>query len=152
MSSSLLLSFELIYLIDWLLNNERTKVKLLIKNAVDKGLGNELRGMDPKIAAIRNDELQLSFLDFLDFLEDTLNETLKTDLQKNLNLKENISSELKKLNISNVDSKTLWVSINQAELEVLKKLNKGLEDKVDSKEILLEKILKNWHPTKDQIN
>jgi len=151
MSSSLLLSFELVYLINWLLKNEKTKLKLLVKNAIDKGVATELQNMDAQVASEKNDELQVVFLDFVDFLEATLKECMKTETKVNREVKENILSDLRRLNVSNVDSNTLWSSITQVENEVLKH-KKGANSQHDIKEIFLEKLLKNWNPGKDQIN
>lgn len=164
MSTSFSLSFELIYLMSWLLKNEKKQLEALIKDALKKGLADELETLD-----IYQDEedsiaqLQDTILEFLMFLEDSLLESLE-EKPLDKNTKNKLILDLKKISPRSIDLKTIWLSMQQAK----NKLNKSqsfeniqsaqkeeitTEKDKDIKKLLFSQLLKNWKPkNNDPVN
>ncbi|MFC1894831.1 hypothetical protein ACFLYH_02685 [Candidatus Dependentiae bacterium] len=139
MSTSFSLSLELIFLMNWLLKNNKIKLKNLISEAIKQGLLEELELIDENEENLNDTTfLHNTILDFLLFLEDSLLETLE---QKNINfdLKEKFKSTLQKINSQSMDRKTIWLSMNQTKIK-----NKSNNDEV--KNALLNQLIKNWKP------
>jgi hypothetical protein len=151
MASSLLLSFELIYLFGWLLKNEKPKLESLIKLAIKNGLKEELDDTKKSnVSPVLNEDLYDTFIDFVDYMENSLLDKLEKRANKTVQKK--ISTSLENINpkLKNIDQQVVWVALKQAENELSQK--KGKTSK-EAKKILLDKILKNWTPTKkDDIN
>lgn len=143
MSKNFSLSFELIYLMAWILKNEKAKLHGLIEEIVKKGFATEISQMvnypqDPKTV----EKLHLTILDFLIFMEDSLLESLdKKDF--NLKIQVGLKPTLEKINTQNIDAKTIWRSTQQTKSLINKDENKTPED---LKKILLNQLLQNWNP------
>lgn len=149
MSSNLLLSFELIYLLEWLLQYEKPRLKLFIKHAINSGLGAKIQNANLFEDSRTNEELHDTILDFIDYLEEALHDNLKEKGANTSQIRDDLSTSLKQLNLTNVDPSTIWISIKQAETEINRSLRRKPKEIVQSyktKEILLKKILKNWNP------
>ncbi|MCK4264858.1 hypothetical protein KAW80_00705 [Candidatus Babeliales bacterium] len=142
--SDFLLSFELLYLINWLLKNEKSRLKLLVKQAVKNGLAAEIYKLDESQKQ-PTESLQNGFLDFIAHLEDTLLDHLETT-DHIQGIRDKLLTSLNELNISHLDSHTLLTSLRQAEEELSKNSQK------DSKRVLLKTIFNNWSPTKKEVN
>lgn len=144
--SNFLLSFELLYLMEWLLKHDKKRLEVLIKHALDNGLAEELETIEISNKDKINELFQKTFLGFISFLENALHECIeKTESRQQI--RNTVMSSLAKLNLSSVDSSTLLASLKQAELEL-----KSDTSHSRSKEILLQKILKNWNPENKEVN
>lgn len=154
MASSFLLSHELIYLMTWLLNNEKARLKSLIQEALENGLDKELDNMainDQNLPS--NEQLHEAFLSFLIYLENALLDVVEKN-EKKKPLREQLIASIKDLNISTstIDMQTLWVSLRQAENDL--KTEQVSSTSVTSnaaKKLLLEKVIKNWKPSKKEM-
>ncbi len=149
MNTSLSLSFELIYLIDWLLKNDKQKLTTLIQQAVSHGLAQDLKRINPNDYLKVSEELYSTILDFLVFLEDTLAENLK-DLSASNTADNVMMPAIKKIDDENLNDATLRNSIQDAKDQLHKEREEGHEEAANvdhAKEVLYEKILENWLPT-----
>ena len=138
MSTTFSLSLELIYLMNWLLKNEKHKLKKIIDESIKSGLGQEIdqiEDLEEETGDI--DYLHNSILDFLFFLEDNLLESLETK-DFDFIAKERLKPTLQKINSQKIDLKTLWLSIQQAKIKSTRKK--------DLKKTLLSQLIKNWSP------
>lgn len=144
MDSSFLLSLELLCLMNWLVKNEKTRLKILIKDAVKDGLGDELDTLASTQNLQTNEKLHESFVTFLVYLESELKDSLEKEGQYTI-LRENLASSLKTLNI-NLDSSTVLTSLKQVEQELLRDVEPKNESK--TRKLLLKKMIKNWKPSK----
>lgn len=144
MDSSFLLSLELLCLMNWLVKNEKTRLKILIKDAVKDGLGDELDTLASTQNLQTNEKLHESFVTFLVYLESELKDSLEKEGQYSI-LRENLASSLKTLNI-NLDSSTVLTSLKQVEQELLRDVEPKNESK--TRKLLLKKMIKNWKPSK----
>ncbi len=76
MDKHLSLSFELIYLMGWLLKHEKGMLNSLIKHALKNGLAHDLEKVQIDAQGDASQELQSIILDFLAFLERSLAKNL----------------------------------------------------------------------------
>ena len=153
MDTNLSLSFELIYLMGWLLKNEKSMLNDLVKHAVKNGLAQDLQRVDSYGCVQMSDELYGTILDFLSYLEKSLAKNLDANIAP-LRSEEAIFPTLKKLDQENLDLKNIKLSIQKAR----DLLNKNIEDKDNTiqqtelaKNVLFEHILKGWKPSKGDL-
>ena len=152
MGTDLSLSLELICLMDWIVKNQKNELNLLVKHAVENGFVGELEKLDnPNYS--KADHLYNSVIEFLTLLEKYLIQNLEK-----FELSENQTSEIipaiTKLNMENIDLKTLWLSLQQTKVQLKKKEKQPVAipdpSKTNSTTILFEQILKNWKPNKKE--
>lgn len=164
MGTDLSLSLELICLMDWVVKNQKNQLNLLVKHAVENGFVRELEKIDGNDHS-NVDRLYNSVIEFLTLLERYLIQNLeKYELSENQT--NEIIPAIKKLNMENIDLKTLWLSLQQTKVQLNKKQKKLIqiagatkdtnpnnlvETNPNSTSILFEQILKNWKPTKKEI-
>ena len=152
MNTSLSLSFELIYLMGWLLKNEKKMLNALIKHAIKKGLAQDIKSLNPTDFSQVSDKLYNVILDFLLYLEDSLAKNLD-NIQLDTKTEDAILPSVKKIDLENLDLSTIKLSMQQAKsqlnnLEAIADNDQAFEE--DAKKLLFEQILKNWMPTKNE--
>jgi hypothetical protein len=135
MSTSLSLSLELLLLIDWLLKNESTKLKMLVEDALKNGFLDEI----DNIETIEKDSTQLNdlhavIIEFLMLMEDLLLETLE-EKELDYKAKEKLNATIQKINPANLDLRAVWHSLQQTK-----------NQKADMKQTFFTQLLKNWKP------
>ncbi|MCK4651442.1 hypothetical protein KAT08_04695 [Candidatus Babeliales bacterium] len=155
MPTSFSLSLELVLLMNWLLKNEKTKLKFLIEDTIKNGFLKELEKIDQlENNSFEINKLHASILDFMIYLEDILLDTLeKKDL--NFQAKEKLTTALEQVNPQNMDLKTVWQSVQQAKNLVIKQTNQknSNDNKFSNEEIkktLFFQLLKNWNPRSNE--
>ena len=135
MPTSLSLSLELLLLIDWILKNEPTKLKLLIEDALQNGFLDEIDQIeDIEKDSTQVNDLHSAIIDFLMLMEDLLLETLE-EKDSDIKAKEKLDATLQKINPASMDFKTVWHSLQQ---------NK--DKKADVEKTIFTQLLKNWKP------
>ena len=139
--SNLLLSYELLQLMGWLLKNEQKLMKSLIGKAMSNGLASKIIKMDEDQNSQLNED---TFVDFIAYLEDTLLDGLE-DIAMTEEVTENFLPSLNKLDLNEIEANVILKSLKEAEQEPSGKYN-------SNKELLMEKIFKNWKPKKDTIH
>ena len=153
MDTNLSLSFELIYLMGWLLKHEKSQLNELIKNALKNGLAQDLQKIDSYGCVQMNDELYGTILDFLSFLEKSLAKSMDSTSVP-LQGEDAIFPTLKKLDQENLDLKNIKLSIQKAR-DLLSKNSEGKQDPAEqtelAKNVLFEHILKGWKPAKGDL-
>lgn len=139
------LSFELICLMEWLLNNGEQEIFKLVEFALKNGFDQELGNMGPEKYTQIAQDLPNIILDFLFNLEDALLDGFEAvDLDKES--KEKLIPTVEHLDTHHIDHQTIWLSIQQTKSTLIKndKANK------DAKQVLFKKLLKNWEPQQDE--
>jgi hypothetical protein len=153
MSDTFSLSLELILLMNWLLKNNKTKVKEVINDAIKDGLSDELTQIEDYEINLNDEKfLHNTILDFLFYLEDSLVECLEEKTGDNSS-GEKLKPTLQKLNPGSIDLQTIWQSMQETKKQMKQqRKNKAIaqnEQKPSSNEIknrLLTQLLKNWKP------
>lgn len=153
MADNLFLSYELMYLMHWLLKHEKSKLKALIKHVIEGGLGAQLSNMKKQDQSINKNldtSLQNSFIEFLYFVENELLNHLE-NAENQEYYQEDLLASLKKLNLKNIDMDIVWTSVQQAKSALEKNAEKQPVASLETnevKDVLLAKVLKNWKPKK----
>lgn len=153
MNTSLSLSFELIYLLGWLLKHERNALDSLIKQAVKNGLAVDLDKIAIDDQDKMSEQLYGTVLDFLVYLEDTLVQNLD-GIHTNNAPHQLLHPALSKFMNNSLDIQTIKLSIQQAREKLQHKTNNNTQSKNETieegKSILFEQLLKNWNPSKNE--
>lgn len=152
MNTSLSLSFELIYLMGWLLKNEKKMLNALIKHAIKKGVAQDIKSLNPADFSEVSDKLYNVILDFLLYLEDSLAKNLD-NVQLDTKTEEAILPAIKKIDQEALDINTIKLSMQQAKSQLNEQdlqAGEGETFEEDAKKLLYEQILKNWMPTKNE--
>ncbi len=156
MASNFTLSIELIYLLEWLLEHEKTRLKGTIKKAIQNGLAQKLETAASPRIDLDNEQLQDTFLEFLIFLEQTLMETME-ESDHNHTLRSDLAHTFHRLSLASVDPQTALSCLHEAEVALEKKTQQASAPAHPSEDemtqTLLTKFLKNWKPSKqDPVN
>ena len=138
---NLTVSYELLYLLQWLLENEPEKLKKLIKSSLSHGLSEQIKNATQKNEA-SPEEMQFSIIDFLVFLESLLHESLYEERLKKI-LEKKMMPALDNIDSQECDQATVDFSIEKASSKFETHPNENPQ------EILFQELLKCWKPTKD---
>ena len=153
MNTSLSLSFELIYLMGWLLKNEKSTLNALVKHAIKNGLGKDLNEIDPNDYSKVSDQLYSTILDFLVYLEDALAKNLNSTSFEG-EPSEEILKALKNFENDNSDEQIIKMNVQRTKTDISKVIQKklaGAQDTDSAKKLLYEHIIKNWKPSKNEL-
>jgi hypothetical protein len=131
----LVISYELLKLLEWLIDHEQDSLRKLTKRAIEQGFFIHPPNRHPS-----DEELQQNIVEFFAILDAILHETISEDHMKNTTQRTLIPA------INNIDSSmykpsTLSASIAKATAAAEKKGQ-------DPKEIFCKELLKHWNPTK----
>lgn len=147
-SNNISLSLELICLMSWLLKHEKQGLNTLIKNAVQHGFSQELNQVEELDNNKFSEQLYTTILDFLVMLEQILVKNLE-EAQLDTKTKDAIAPALEKIDLESIDDRTIWLSMQQTKEKLSQQENQ--DHRIDHvKTILLEQLIKNWKPTKNE--
>lgn len=135
----LLISQELLMLIQWLVENEQPALRQLIVKALNHGLKDEIRPEKGNMRKQDPQELQGSILDFFVVLEALTHNAIHEGTDQEIMYTQMIPA-LKHLDISSYDHTTINSGISKA--------SAATRAGKDSKEALCKEILKRWKPLK----
>jgi hypothetical protein len=131
------ISFELLKLLEWLIDHEQESLKQLIKRAVDHGfpgLGMHQMEGDPE-------ELQQNVIDFFALIDALLHETVNEEEAENV-LQRSLIPAINSIDATMYDSGAYSTSVAKATAAASRP--KG----GSPKEILCKELLKRWKPHK----
>lgn len=150
MDKHLSLSFELIYLMGWLLKHEKGMLNSLIKHALKNGLAHDLEKVQIDAQGDASQELQTIILDFLAFLERSLAKNLDAshDAQHHGDQKHPDAAELKVRLQRAKQLLTKGLAVEKADAAALVE-KKGSQKTVTTE--LFNDILKTWKPNKKDL-
>lgn len=135
--TQLTMSYELLYLLQWLIEHDNNRLKQVIKLALDQGLREEMQ----KIEKINEplDEMYHTIIDFFELMEDLLTESIKEHVEKKAKEKK-LMPTIDQIDSTVCDNETMRFSIEQATTK--------LEDDpdVNPQEQLFKELLRSWKP------
>lgn len=138
-NSQFVMSYEILHLLKWLLENEQESLKKIISKSINNGLINELNL--EHTSKTHEDHLQQNIIDFFSLLEILLYEVLnETEFNK-------LSSRNILPAIDNIDSTIFDNSIIEMSIAKATSMHK-LSSKEDMKTTLCKELLKRWRPDK----
>lgn len=154
MSSNLSLSFELICLMGWLLKHDKEKLKLLVKEAVEHGLAGELDNINSADYLAASDQMHTTIEDFMEYLENLLIESVEGAdvIEADIAARDTLMATVKKIDNQTFDNRTLWLSMQQAKSQLIKKMKAEQQssEEQEAKLMLFDQLLKNWSPSNNE--
>lgn len=136
-TDQLVLSYELLQLLEWLIENEAEAVKKIIKRSLSKGLGKKLKTQEKLNPSL----VQTSVIDFLELLEVLLFES---------NHEASVSGVIRKNLMPAIDMIDTG-SFNAATVEssaAIASTKKEKNPSENAEELLFKELLKRWKPKK----
>ncbi len=139
------LSYELLYLLKWLVENESPTLKKMITRSIHNGLREELSNSHRLLNSMDSEAIQNSIVDFLDLLDLLLHETL-SERSMIKALEQNLMPAINQIDSHVCDKATVQCSLEKA--------THHLEDhpNANAKELLFKEILKRWKPRKKKMH
>jgi primosomal protein N' len=137
LADQLVLSYELLQLLEWLIENEAESIKKIIKRALSKGLTKKLKSHD----AINTNTIQGNVIDFLELMEILLYEA-NHEVNVSDVIRKNLMPAIDHIDTSNFNAATVESS---AAIASTKKEKNPQED---AQELLFKELLKRWKPKK----
>lgn len=141
---NIVLSYELLYLLRWLIEHESSALKKLVKKALKSGA---LKSTNTTIhdyveIHISDPNIQQSILEFLGFMDSLL---MLVEHEEGTYLMNNPSiPALNKIDSTICRQEVLQACLEQASLELQSNPNQNIQ------ELLLKELLKRWKPTKKE--
>ena len=142
MEGDIVLSFELLVLINWLMQNERQMLNNLIKHALKNGLAQEFEKISGADDIEVNEQFYSTVLGFLLFMEDGLIENL-SQIKINEENRDDVYTELRKIDLKNINIKPVFSTSKNSKIEP-GNLN-------ETKNVLFQQVLKSWKPNKNDL-
>ena len=136
-TDQLVLSYELLQLLEWLIENESEALKKIVKRALSKGLNKKLRTQE----ALNTSSIQSNVIDFLELLEVLLFES-NHEVNVSDVIRKNLMPAIHHIDTSNFNAATVESSAAIASTKKEKNPNENAE------ELLFKELLKRWKPKK----
>ncbi|MDR3647004.1 MAG: hypothetical protein P4L22_05695 [Candidatus Babeliales bacterium] len=140
----IILSYELLQLMEWLVENEAETMKRIIAKALKRGFYERLQESQNYKEHYSNDDMQANVLDFLGLLEVLLLEATNEQMVNNV-LEKNSMPAIDHVDTTNCDINTVKTSIAIASSKVER------NPKVNAQAVFLKELLKRWKPSKSTI-
>lgn len=139
-NNQFVISHELLYLLQWIVENGSQELKQLVGKALAAGLRERMHNADAEM--FNSEEMQeYSIVDFFSLLEALLAETINEQAMIKAHEK-NLLPALDHIDSTVCDSATVRSSLEKATT----KMNKHPE--ANAQQLLFEEILKRWKPNK----
>jgi hypothetical protein len=136
-TDQLVLSYELLQMLEWLIENEAESLKKIIKRSLTKGLNKKLKTQEK----VNSNMAQTSVIDFLELLEILLFES-NHEVNVSDVIRKNLMPAIDHIDISNFNAAT--VESSAAIASIKKEKNPG----ENAEELLFKELLKRWKPKK----
>ena len=136
-SDQLVLSYELLQLLEWLIEHEAESLKKIVKRALSKGLSKKLKSRELPNAGV----IQGSVIDFLELLEILLFES-NHEVSVSDVIRKNLMPAIDHIDTSNFNAATVE---SRAAIASVKKEKNPSEN---AEELLFKELLKRWKPKK----
>lgn len=143
-NSQLTLSYELLYLLQWLIDNEPEKLKFLIADALEDGLAEELKKINSGEQHV-SEEIQNGIVDFFSLLELLLHESINEQLMKRV-MEKKLMPALDHIDGTECDNATVQFSVEKATSKFER------EPEKNPQELLFKELLRCWKPSKKTVS
>lgn len=141
--NQLTVSYELLYLVQWLLENESDALKKLINHALENGLKQDLQtAINSELKS--SEDIQYSIVDFLALLETLLHENISEQNMKRI-MEKKLMPAIDNIDNKECDKATVDFSVEKATSKIENNPEKNPQ------EILFQELLKCWKPNKKTI-
>ncbi len=141
----LVISYELLQLMEWIVEHESDALKKLIIRALKRGFDDQLKQSQNYKELYSAEDMQNNVIDFLALLEALLIEATNEKEVDSI-IQKNLMPAIDHVDTANCDSSTLKSSIAIA----TSKMHRNSKENVQ--EIFLKELLKRWKPNKNNSN
>lgn len=143
------ISYELLCLLRWLLENDVDKLKKMVSKALATGLREDIRQFE-QLGDVNADpamveEVQHSIVEFFSMLETLLLESMKEQAVQRAAEKK-LMEKIDHIDSTICDDATVRSSIEKATAK------SDLHPKENAHDLLYKELLKRWKPTKNMMN
>lgn len=140
-----IISYELICLLQWLIENDDTKLKKIVSKALSSGLKETIKkGMSATNEEYMLDDIQNTIVDFLGILETILFEAITDQTTKDA-IEQKLMPTVEKIDMAACDDATVRFSLEKT----TSKIEKNPQE--NPHELLFQEILKRWKPNKKNL-
>lgn len=143
-NNQFILSYELLYLLQWLAENEAEALKKMITRAFKKGFQHPLGESQDYIELELSETMQQSIVDFLGLLDMLLVETSNEQGVRKV-LHRNMLPVINQIDAKQCDEATVELSLEKT----TSRINQHPEQ--NPQEILFKELLKRWKPQKKTV-
>ena len=143
-TDKLIISYELLQLMEWLVEYEGEALKKLITKTLKRGFNDQLKQSKNYKDIYSSEEMQNNIIDFLGLLEFLLVEVTGEE-EVNTVLQKNMMPAIDHIDIRNCDSSILKSSISVATSKIQRNPKENVQ------EIFLKELIKRWKPVKNGI-
>ena len=137
------ISYELLYVLHWLLKYEKTELSNLITQAFVKGYEEKLKQQDMYAQIQHTEDMQHSIVNFFNFLEHQIAAMSDTQTHKTI-MHRNILKTLDQIDPKRFDYDTIKSTV----MATADKIRPKNQD--DAKDLFLKELLKQWNPKKEK--
>jgi len=139
------ISYELIFLLQWILDNDTNKLKKIVSKSLSSGLREKLKNKNSSINDENNlEEIHQTILEFFATMEGILIEALNEQAIK-IAVEQNLIPDIEKIDSTVCDDATVRFSVEKATSKIDK------NQKENAKDLLFKELLKRWKPHKKNI-
>lgn len=139
------ISYELLALLQWLVEHDAERLKKIIARALNSGLKKDMQHVKAYIAdAHTHEDIQHSIVEFFGLLEALLLETINEQAMQDA-VEKNLMPAIDQLDSTLCDDATIRSSVERATI----KLDKSPQD--NPQEVLFKELLKRWKPQNKKI-
>lgn len=137
------ISYELLYLLDWLLKYQEAELSQIVTQAFLKGYEEKLKQQTLYDQIQRSDNIGHSITKFLNFLENTITDVYQMQQEKKIS-HQNIIKTLDQIDPDIIDYETIKSTV----LATADKLD--LINQEEARRLFLKELLKQWNPHKEK--
>jgi len=137
------LSYELICLLQWLMDHDAEKLKKIVGNALSDGLQKEIQ-LHKEEQEGSLEEIQESIIDFFGMFEALLSESLN-ELAVKKAMEKNLFPTIDQIDSTVCDNATVQFSVEKATSNI----DRNPEE--NPKDLLFKELLRRWKPDKKSV-
>jgi hypothetical protein len=145
----LVMSYELLCLLRWLLDHDVEKLKKIVSKALVSGLKHDIKQFeqlgDVNANPLMIEEIQYCIIEFFSMLEIILAQSIKEQAVQRA-IEKNLMPTIDHIDSTICDTETVRFSMEKATARSEK------SPKENAQTILFKEILRNWKPSKNMMN
>ncbi len=137
-NTQLTISYELLYLLQWLIEHDDSRLKQMITKALSQGLREEMQKTEKSNELV--DEMYYhTIIDFFELMEELLAESIREHIEKKAREK-NLMPTIDQIDSTLCDDATMRFSIEKTTTKIEN------DPDINPKEQLLKELLRSWKP------
>ncbi len=137
-NTQLTISYELLYLLQWFIEHDDSRLKQMITGALSQGLREEMQKTEKSNELV--DEMYYhTIIDFFELMEELLAESIREHIEKKAREK-NLMPTIDQIDSTLCDDATMRFSIEKTTTKIEN------DPDINPKEQLLKELLRSWKP------